>query len=76
MPDPRPDMNKGSGRVGLGLPTLAAGLAFATVLAMDRLFHPLLLQRHPEQAIKECAVAAALAFGFFLVLQGVKKPWD
>jgi len=69
-------MNKGSGRVGLGLPTLAAGLAFATVLAMDRLFHPLLLQRHPEQAIKECGVAAVLVFGSFLLLQGVKRPWN
>jgi uncharacterized membrane protein len=76
MAAPRQDSPKARARLSFHAALLAAGVAFVIVLALDRLFHPVLFARHPDRVLKECGEAALIMFGMFLLVRGVKKPWN
>jgi uncharacterized membrane protein len=76
MASPRQDLPDEIRRFPLSTAFLAAGVTFVVMLAMERLLHPLLFLRHPDRVLEHCGSAALIAFGTFVVLRCVKKPWN
>jgi hypothetical protein len=52
----------------------AGACAFVIVLALMWAYHPLLMKRHPDRVIGQCAGAALVTFAAIWFVDSQKKP--